>query len=385
MRSAPSSKERLLSAINLEEPDRIPLCFRGVDPLKHLWRDSFERVEKLAELGVDDKLSISVPWLYHPDVFVKEREVVSPKERYPTVIKEIETPEGDLRMMARKTKDWQFDTLPLVADQLWPRGVEYLVKGREDFKKLPYILYDAEKKELKHFYRNVEEVKKFAGDRVLVEGSINGALNIAMSFCGPTRFMRAVLHDKDFASDLLRLIQDWEMKTMERLLEVGVDMIYVSGCYEGALFFSPEIFRRLFARLIREKVEATHRAHAKLRYYSSLGIMPLLQDYKEIGIDILEGLPPPPEAPEGTVDIRRVKEEIGDAICLWGGLSATLVTRYRKEDVEQAVRDTISILAPGGGFVLSTCGSIIEEEPYDNVITLIKTWRCLRDYPIRDI
>jgi hypothetical protein len=34
-----TSRERLLTAINNGQPDRVPICFRNVAPLEHLWTD----------------------------------------------------------------------------------------------------------------------------------------------------------------------------------------------------------------------------------------------------------------------------------------------------------------------------------------------------------
>ena len=61
MKDRMSSRERLLAAINHKEADRVPICFRDVAPLEKLWKNPFERVLALQELGVDDKLFIHAP------------------------------------------------------------------------------------------------------------------------------------------------------------------------------------------------------------------------------------------------------------------------------------------------------------------------------------
>jgi len=147
-----SSRERLLTTINHQEPDRVPICFRAVAPLAKKWKNPFERVLVLQEFGVDDKLFIrtpstgyegvtvsetelfyagygSRPWPFHPDVAVRDWEDSVPDEQYTIVYREIETPKGTMRMAARRTEDWQVKTLPLASDYLRSRSIEYLIKG----------------------------------------------------------------------------------------------------------------------------------------------------------------------------------------------------------------------------------------------------------------
>ena len=71
MKDSLSSKDRMLMAIDHEEPDHVPLVLRpfGRKPPPHLgWRDEIERADKFLSLGIDDTISIGVPFRYHPDV-----------------------------------------------------------------------------------------------------------------------------------------------------------------------------------------------------------------------------------------------------------------------------------------------------------------------------
>ena len=113
-----------------------------------------------------------------------------------------------------------------------------------------------------------------------------------------------------------------------------------------------------------------HQAGVKLHYYMDVGAMLLVHDFKEMGIDILSTLDPPPY---GDTDLTVVKREIGDRVCLWGGVnSPQTIERGTTEDVREAVKSAISVAAPGGGFVLSTADSIYDAGVYNNVMAFIK-------------
>ena len=111
-----------------------------------------------------------------------------------------------------------------------------------------------------------------------------------------------------------------------------------------------------------------------------LGAMPLIYDFKEIGIDILSTLDP---SSYGDTDLAVLKRQVGEHICLWGGVdSPDTIERGTPEDVRNAVKPAIPSAATGGGFVRSTADSICDTGAYDNVMAFIKAGYELGIYPI---
>jgi uroporphyrinogen decarboxylase len=116
------------------------------------------------------------------------------------------------------------------------------------------------------------------------------------------------------------------------------------------------------------------------------GIMPLLDIVKEVGVDIFFG----PDPIEGGANLQQVKERIGKNVCLWGGMNAPVTLGKGKPDqIENAVKNAINTLAPGGGFILSALDSIIlgaDPEtcgliPWENIEYMIRAWRKNCKYP----
>jgi len=400
MKDAMSSRERLLTAIGHEEPDRVPICFRDVAPFEHLWSDPFERVLVLRDMGVDDKLFVHPPrgaahdvtvpgigalytvygtdiWPFHPDVTVQDWADDTADDRYTIVYKEINTPEGPLRMGARRTDDWNVRALPLVADHLWSRGVEFLVKGPEDLDKVRYLFSGG----TDAFFEEARIVKDFAAKHgVLVEGDVNAVSNIALSLRGPTNLMCDAAGGSALIDEFLDIISAWNLRRLELMLEAGVDTIYHTACYETTAFWSPEMYRRYFRPHLEKKLALMHQADVKMHYYMDIGIAPLLGDFREMGIDILSTVDP---APYGDADIGKLKREVGDTICLWGGVDAPhTIEGGTAGDVEKAVRQAIAAAAPGGGFVLSTADSVWDVKAYDTVMAFIRAGLEFGRYPI---
>jgi uroporphyrinogen decarboxylase len=83
-------------------------------------------------------------------------------------------------------------------------------------------------------------------------------------------------------------------------------------------------------------------------------------------------------------DFELTKQKLGGRICLWGGVNGFVtMERGSPEQVREAVRDAIDVLAPGGGFILSPVDNVTEDTDrvWKNVEALIDTWREFGAYP----
>lgn len=395
-----SSKERLLRAINHEEADHVPLTFRDTvlpETYGKPVHSQFEAVDIFLKLGVDPMLYL-IPdnmWKLNRDVKVKTRKEKVPGEQFPLLTKEYITPKGVLRQAVRKTPDWPHgDSVPLWSDHMIPgsRSKKYLIENMDDVESFSCLFSEPSEEDLEDFHRRADHFGRFAEDRgIIING---GGLRVAVGdiiawICGIQNAVLWSFRRPELLHRLLDVTLEWNIKYVQQILENGVvDIITCRGYYETADFWSPRIYRAFFAPRLRKLSEIVHKAGAKFCYHVTTGIMPLLEIYKEAGIDILFG----PDPIEGGADLHETKERVGDAICLWGGMNAplTLGTGTPKQ-IKEEVEESIRTLAPGGGFILSpldslilgadpkTCGSI----PWESVEHMIEVWRRVGDYPMR--
>ncbi len=386
MKKSLSSRERLFLTINHKEPDYIPLCISFFDYIPKYWSNQFQRAEELLALGVDDTLAISPPFRFHPNVKVKKWSETSPDESHSLLVKEYYTPKGTLRTVIKKTQDWPHgDDIPLFSDFIVPRAKKHLISTNindNDLEKLPYLLWEPNSAQLDDFYKNAKEVKRFADEHgLLIGGNAGTAGDTAFWLCNVEDLLVAAIENPPFVEKLLDIIHQFEMKRIQRILDVGVDMVVHRAYYETTDFWSPSLYRRFFVSLLRKEIELVHQAGAKFGYIMSTGIMPLLQDFLKLGIDILIHVDPV----EGKADLKEVKNKIGEHICIRGGVNSCLtIERGTKEEIRQAVFDAVRILGPGGGFILSPVDVIMEEKDkvWPNILTMIEAWKEVRKYPL---
>jgi uroporphyrinogen decarboxylase len=104
--------------------------------------------------------------------------------------------------------------------------------------------------------------------------------------------------------------------------------------------------------------------------------MPYLEDFLGLGIT---GLHP---NEKGAMDIRAMKREYGDRICLLGNVDLNILGMGTREDVEQEVRDLIRDVGPGGGYIVTSGNSLAGYLRPENVLALSKAVQKYGRYPL---
>jgi len=113
-------------------------------------------------------------------------------------------------------------------------------------------------------------------------------------------------------------------------------------------------------------------AGATLCLQQSEGITQLVDIYKEMKVHVLRDIDPV----QGGEDLSLLKRELGDTKTLMGGINCDVfLVNASREEVEETVRETIALLAPGGRFILYTIPGVYAGVPWEKVEWLIESWR----------
>jgi len=153
------------------------------------------------------------------------------------------------------------------------------------------------------------------------------------------------------------------------------------GYYEGACFWSPDLYRRFSLPRIQQLAQLVHQGGRLMGYVMSVGFMPLLDAFVEAGYDAHYLLDP---IPGGTrVDLAKVKSTLDKRIAIIGGLNEPItLERGGREEIRREVFDSVQTLGPGGGLALSPAEAIMASTPWKSIEILIEAWKEVRDYPI---
>ena len=394
-----SSRERIQEALSCREPDRIPLCFMIFAALRDRCSDMLEYVEKQVEMGLDATVELplsplrvqhdyldapGLPVRYDPRVEIREWRRDDPAERYPLLYKEYRTPDGILNTIVQKTDDWPYgDHVPFLDDHLVPRSRKFLIEKTDEVSALRHLLTPVAADDLREFRDGARAAKKLAAKHdLLVRASRGYGMELVPFLCGMENTLIYALEDEALVAELAELIYLWNRERMEILFDEGVDLFVRSGWYESTDLWSPQLFRKLIFPYLVNEIEMTHQAGARFGYIMTSGQMPLLDMLLEAGLDVLIGVDP---VQGKGMDMALLKEKVGGRMCLWGGVNGFVtMERGSRDEVQEAVREAIGTLGPGGGFILSPVDNVRDtsEKAWDNIHTMIEAWKEHRDYPV---
>ena len=183
----------------------------------------------------------------------------------------------------------------------------------------------------------------------------------------------------DRLTDTICTAQSLFLKEVGDLIDIHFTADDLSG--QSSPLIGPALYRRMikprWARIIR-----TIKAHTQARiFYHSCGAMDeFIQDLIEIGVDIIN----PVQVSAAGMDTARLKKKYGKNLSFWGGGCDTqkVLNRGTPEEVRQEVRRRIGDLAPGGGFVFNPVHNIQPLVPAANVAAMFDAAREFGRYPV---
>jgi len=395
MRTTMTSRERLLTTIEHHEPDHVPLYNRLwdrnflQDPRKP-WQDQFEMVEQILKLGLDQGMEFTAPrFLLSPEVKTRVWKEAVLGEKYPLLHKEWITPKGILTQVVRQTWDWPAgDDIPLTSDHLVPRSrsVKYLIETLEDAEAFAALFREPTQEELDACFARVEVMKRFCEEHeILLESHRSASViggDIFPWVCSVESTIRYVYTNPALVRRVLETVHKWDLYLIRLLIKAGAEIVFHRGWYEGTSFWTPRHFREFLLPNLKEEVALAHRLGAKFCYINTLGIMPILKMIKESGADILYGIDPVQGGSD--LDQARIKEEIGEKVCLWGGINGQVtLDQGLKAQIEAEVVNAVRSMGEGGGFILSPVDHIYSTTPWENIQIMIDAWQRVADYPLK--
>jgi uroporphyrinogen decarboxylase len=190
------------------------------------------------------------------------------------------------------------------------------------------------------------------------------------------------LLEPEFAHELLDRVLEVNIRVARNALRAGADVIMVGDDYAGneAPYFSPSVFKRFILPGLQRMVDAIHQEGGKVVKHSDGNLWPILDMIVNTGIDVLN-----PMEPVAGMDIGKIKQQYGDRVCLMGNIDCSrLLSEARVEEVEAAVRECILQAAPGGGHIISSSNSIHSSVKPENYRAMLAATRRYGRYPIRE-
>lgn len=374
-----NARERVMLALNHQEPDRIPIDL-GATIVSSIHKDAYIELKKYLGMDVEElKMADYVQQLPYLDEALLERFGVDfrmvqlPAATAPDLnIFE----EGDYyafidrwgsKLHMPKDGGLYFDwvdfpikeaTMEALDNYTWPRPdpPEYNAQLRE---------------QAKYLYENTDYA--VVGSAVIGGGIFEQPARTM----GLEDFFMALVTEPRFADRLMGQITDIYIESCNNYLEQVGEYLHVFTYWDDVngqdgWLISPDIYRKMVKPKQRRLLDAIKsKTDAKVFYHGCGAVYDLVPDLIEIGFDILN----PVQVSARGMDTKRLKEEYGKDIVFWGGgVDTQHVLPFGKpEEVADEIKRRIDDLAPGGGFVFAAVHNIQAFVPPENVVTAFET------------
>jgi len=263
------------------------------------------------------------------------------------------------------------------AENVWAREyVKYPVECEDDLGTLE--LPDPDNPER---YKGLEKALRYVRERgFFPKCDINGF------FSGVWYFLRGPLHTilkdiylrRQFFEKLLAKLGEFNLKAEKNLLERGAMMIgWVDDMgYNKGTFMSPKLYKELILPWHKRAIDLAHRHGAFVDMHSHGNINAIVPFLVKAKLDVLN-----PVGPSDNMDLKILKENYGDRLCLRGGLSKH-VGFMNLDELKEHVMDRLRVGSIGGGFMLSSEGDLpYEMNPKNFVAFIMMSRRCRRNMP----
>lgn len=376
-----NSRERILTTLDHQEPDKVPFDLAGStwtgiafgayqNLLKHLgekpedpvWSDVIQQIvipsdEILDKLGVDTR-GIFPLTSHNWDVFSK---LADSGDRW------VYNDEWGFTHHFPKENGYWFSLVKHPMENIVPDVSEIETYN------WPYASDNERIKSLKENALRFRE----QGKLVVIKGLCAGIFEMHQRFRGMSNAMIDSFLYPEFSDRLIGKLADLKIKFWEMALaELGdvVDVIAEADDYgtQESQLISPDHFRQYYKPHISRIINAirTSAPRAKIMFHSCGNIRPIIPDFIEMGIDIIN----PVHINAEGMEPYQLKKDFGNDLVFWGGGVDTqkVLPAGSPSEVADDVKRNVDALAPGGGFVFAAVHNIQAEVPAPNITAMLK-------------
>jgi uroporphyrinogen decarboxylase len=226
--------------------------------------------------------------------------------------------------------------------------------------------------------RRVAEVEQ----RAVVVGSMSaGVLEMTAWTRGFNDYFADLGSNEKLAETMMDRVLEQKLAYWGRVLELTggfVDVAQEADDFAGqfGMLISPQTYRKLVKPRHKILFEFIHaRSRAKVFFHSCGAVRPIIPDLIEIGVDILN----PVQVSASGMDSAGLKRDFGHDLVFWGGGVDTQVVLCKgtPAEIRTEVRRRLDDLMPGGGFIFTAVHNIQADVAPEKIMAM---WEALQEF-----
>ncbi|MEM3648345.1 MAG: uroporphyrinogen decarboxylase family protein [Thermoproteota archaeon] len=340
-----NSKERVLTAFEHEEPDRVPV-WCGASP--EFWSKA-KRTLGLDDEGLLRRIGDDFRRVYAR--YVGPLDIITPR-----------TPRAKTRTLfgVERSKLYYGYALNHPLSNASLREVEEYPWPNPAWIDVSNIRADA---------------KKYHDQYAILGGDWSPFWHDVMELLGMENMFVKMHTEPEIVDAVFEQVVGYYEAVNRKIFEEAADLIDIFfigndlGTKHGPMI-SEKLFRRFVLPHLKRLVDLGHSYGLKVMLHCCGGFSELIPAMVEIGLDGLHAVQPSCRG----MDLRKLKKEYGDKILFNGAIDSTWLIFGTPEFVQAKTREVLEIMMPGGGYVAGASHDyILEETPVENVLTMFDT------------
>jgi uroporphyrinogen decarboxylase len=383
-----TSRDRVLAAINHEEPDRVPIVI-GASNATGIKMKPYKGVKE--SIGVESPDDFIYQW---PELGTARIDEETMRRLHSDVrgVRDLEPSSVLQRNKCREPHSDYIDSWGSgqseVTPGYWYPGVHPILDAAnlEDIENYTGWPDMDDPSRIAHVREAGEQLAAQNEYAILGTPWLLFPFERAHAMQGMEMFLLNMAMNPEFARALLEKISSLCKTLMGHFLrELGdnVDIIKIGddlGTQES-LMISPKMYRELLKPIHADFISfIKERTKAKVFFHTDGDVVPIIDDFIEIGVDILN----PIQTSAGKMsDLSALKKRFGRNIVFCGGIDTHQVLPHGTTDeVRQEVRRVMEILGPGGGLMIGSVHTIMDDVPPENVLAMVDAVEEYGHYPL---
>lgn len=233
---------------------------------------------------------------------------------------------------------------------------------------------------LNHF-KVGREIQKELNNEIFSIPAVGALMECSWESFGLETFSKILARPKQ-AKKVFDSRGEFTLEVVKILAENDAQLILLWDDYgfKNGIFMSPSNYRKYVFPWIKKICNAAHKQDCKILLHSDGDLLEIFEDIIECGVDVLNPVESTTANPD--YDIFKLNEKYGDKISFAGNLSPIMLAMGEISEIEADAKRLIREVAPGGGYIFSSGHSINPAVTLDRFEAMQNVKRKYGTYPI---
>jgi len=376
-----NSRERVLISLSHREPDHVPLDIGGSD-VTGIHRDAYKSLARYFGLNENPPICEIVQQVALPEEALLQKLEVDTRPVFPNGPDNWEFTLKQSERYKTFVDEWGVEWAMPKGNGLYFDMIAHpMAKFTQVSDLLRYKVPDPSNLgRFKGLRKSAEKIIANTQAAIVIMPPYGGMFETGFWLRGYKQFLLDLGNNPKMAEAILDITLQFRLAYWSKVLEEVGDLVDVAVEYDDlgsntSLLISPQMYRKYLKPRHKELFGfIKNHTHASMFLHSCGAIYPLISDFIEAGVDILN---PIQVSATNMGDGKKLKQEFGNDITFWGGgvNTQSILPRGTTKEIKEEVRRRIGDFAPGGGYVFAAVHNIQPDVPPESIVAMLEAWK----------